>query len=312
MKKIVNPRSALLLTVADVLRRLPTGCIAPVSRVIGDWLRITSGSRRKEVERAYERLIEVAGVAGNPTDLTRRHFRLQFLLQFASYLFQDDDARRFVALVRFEGIEETIETLKSGEGMLLTSFHFGSNLISMARLEQLGFRVTVMRPASMAAIPSIRQRRALFIHGANVVYVGESSGLSSPVRQCVQRIRGGMLLGIAVDGDQGGGLADVPLFGNPYPVRTGALDIARIARCPMVFALGAFKDGRYIVRFSKVHRFTDAEEPQMTLERFSKTCSDSFEQMIRDFPDCIWWTKPMSQALGVSRKSGTPDRDDEE
>lgn len=304
MKKLVNPRSPLTLTLADVARLLPPRWLPGISACVGEALYWLRGKRRRDVLKRYRRLMELTGQAHDPALLTRRFFRRQFLLMTSSYVFQDAASAAWRdGLVRIEGLEPVREALDSGRGVLVATMHFGTNQLSFAHLEHLGYKVAAMRPASMAAVRSPRERRMLFIHN-NPVFVGGDSGLASSVRLAVRVLKEGHILGVAMDGDQGGGLTGLPLLGGTYPLRVGGLEIARLAKAPLAFALGSYTDGRYTVRFSPLLEPGD-EDPAVVADRFLRICMDTFEASIREFPDCVWFTRPMDCALGFAAQPTT-------
>ncbi len=300
MKKLINTRGSLVLNLADLCRHLPVGWLAPLSSAIGMFLYATRGGRRREVRKAYARLIERMGLPQSADELTREHFKRQFLILMANFILQDPDPAKWERIVHFEGLEPVVEKLRSGSGVLLTTLHFGSNLLIFTRLEQMGFGITVVRPAAMRNVTSPKERRILFIHG-DTIYVGEAKGLGSPVRTAVKTLRKGNILGIALDGDQGGGLVGIPFIGGQYPLRVGGMEIAKMARVPMVFTLGAFKEGRLVVRLSPVWEFREDTDAAEFTERFIQAGMTQFEAMIREFPDCVWWTRPMSVAVGLKK-----------
>jgi hypothetical protein len=91
----------------------------------------------------------------------------------------------------------------------------------------------------------------------------------------------------------------VKVFGGDYPVRSGVLEIARLARCPMVFAAGAMRGHRYFVRYFPVWRFPEDGGGREFVDGFFADCLRNFEGWAREFPECIWWSRPMCIALGL-------------
>ena len=299
MKKLVNPRSRLTLTLADVARRLPPRWLPAISTCIGEALYRLRRRRRREVLKRCRRLMELTGLTHDPARLTRTFFHRQFLLMTSSYVFQDAGSAAWRdGLVRIEGLEPVRAALDAGRGVLVATMHFGTNQLSFAHLEHLGYKVAAMRPASMASVKSPRERRMLFIHGSPV-FVGGDSGLASSVRAAVRALQEGHILGVAMDGDQGGGLTGLPLLGGTYPLRVGGLEIARLAKAPLTFALGTFADGTYRVRFTPLLEPGD-EDPAVVSDRFLRICMETFEASIREHPDCVWFTRPMDCALGLA------------
>lgn len=218
------------------------------------------------------------------------------------YVMRNASAEAWARCARFEGIEQVRQVLDEGKGLILCTVHFGTNLITITRLDQLGYTVVSMRPAFMDKIKGWRHRRMMFLH-KETLFVGESLGLGSPLRQAVRILRRNDVVGVAMDGDQGGGLTHTPLLGGNYPIRRGAMEIARLSRSPMVFAMGAIRDGKFFVRWFPVQRFGEPGTEQATIDKFFCDSMQHFQDMIREFPECIWWTRPMSEALGLKTKA---------
>lgn len=308
MKKVVSPNSGWVIAVAEACRFLPKTWLWPISCCIGMVLYMAKGGRRRAVLEGYRHLVKAANLPHDPHALTRQFFCQQFMLMTTQYVLQSSPRAVWEEMVTFEGIEGVHEAMTQNKGLMLATMHFGSNLLSLKYLEYQGYAISVVRPAFMKNIKSPRQRRMLFIHGP-VVYVGETSGgLASPVREAVKRLKQGHVVGIAYDGDQGGNITQVPLFGRDLPIRIGALEIARLAKAPMVFALGTIKDKRLQVRYSEVVYFSDDEPGEETTKRFLDLSMRIFEERVREAPDCVWFTRPFSALLGL--KGGKADADE--
>lgn len=217
----------------------------------------------------------------------------------AAYSLLGASDSRYEQLCCIEGLEPVCELARRGKGILLVTFHFGTHLLSLVKLEKLGLRLTTVRPDSMRNIRHEKKRRILFIHNG-AIFVGGDRGLASGVREIVRKLRDeNFIVGFAPDGDRGEALQWVPLLGGWYPLRRGFVEIAKLARVPMVYAQGFVRDGRYHIRYSPIWDFPPDREPQQVAEEFLKFAVETFEHYIRETPESIWWTKPMEIALGL-------------
>jgi lauroyl/myristoyl acyltransferase len=244
----------------------------------------------------------------DPSTLTRLYFDRQLLLMTSQYVLQGASATRWQQAVSMEGVKGLREAVAEGNGLVLGALHFGCTLLSLQYLEVQGMKVNVIRPEYMRNIKSARQRRMLYIH-RNVIYVGgDAGGLASPVRDAVKELKKGNIIGIAFDGDQGGNTTPVPVLGGHMPLRLGGLEIARMARAPMVFALCVYENGKLRFRFSPVIRFSEDESSEDTTRRFLQSSIEAFEQYVRKYPECVWWTKPFSELFGI-KSSGKNDEE---
>ncbi len=298
MKKILSPHSRVTIFLGDVVRRLPSQWVWPLSQWVGRLLYVLHGKRRRDVERAYRLLCEKAMLPDAPKRLALSYFEHQLMLMTAAYSMRGQPHSRFEELCEIEGLDAVREVHRSGRGLLVISFHFGTHLLSFVKLEREGFPITTVRPSWMEELKGEKLRRILFID-RETIYVSEGSGLASPVRPIVRALREGKIVGFAPDGDQGGALMEMPLFGGHYPMRRGLFEIIRLSRAPVVYAQGMLRNGKYYIWYS------DIMEPPTngTVEPFCRELQQflqkRFEGFIREYPASIWWTKPMEIALGL-------------
>ena len=302
MKKIISPYARSTLWMADVLRKVPADWTWPLSVAVGRLLYWTRSGRRREVLRAYKKLCEVAHLERSAESLTKAFFDRQLMLMTANYILQGMPPERFEQLCDFDGLDGVREALSEGRGVIVTCFHIGTHLLSFAKLEREGYPLTTLRPAFMRDISDPRLRRMLFIHNG-AIYVGDSTGLASPVREVAKTLRKGYIVGIAPDGDQGGGLTDISVLGGNYPIRRGLVEIAKVARSPMVFAFGVVRNKKFYVKYDAPWFVRDGDDAGAVAEAFLQDCARKFEEVILNYPECVWWTRPLCQALGLKSAS---------
>lgn len=300
MRKILSPYSRLTILLGDVVKLLPARLVWPMSKLVGRVLYWTLPRRRRDVRRAYEILCEKAELDACPDDLTRGFFDRQLMLMVAAYIFRDAPAERFHDLCEFHGLDAVKEEWRKGNGVLVLSFHFGTHLLSIVKLNQEGVQVTTVRPEFMKAITGRKQKSILFID-RETIFVGEGQGLASPVRSIVRKLREGYVVGFAPDGDQGGTMMTIPLFGGEYPIRRGLVEIVKLARCPVVYAQGMLTNGRYYIWYSPLMRPPSNGDVDSFVTEMIRYVSAEFERLVRHFPESIWWTKPMEMALGMRK-----------
>lgn len=298
MKKILSHNNRLTILLGDVVKRTPGRLVWPLSRFVGRVLYLAMPRRRRAVKRAYGVLCKKAGLMRSPEELTKAFFERQLMEAVAAYAFRGQPASRFADLCEIVGLDEVKEVAARGQGVLVLSLHFGTHLLSLVKLEQEGVKVTTVRPEYMKEIKS-QKRRAMLFTDRETIYVGEGEGLASPVRAVVKKLREGYVVGFAPDGDQGRSMVGLPLFDGEYPIRGGVAEIVRLARCPVVYAQGVIRNGKYYIWYSPVMM------PPINgdVENFTRELLDfvarRFQEFIVEYPECIWWTKPMEMALGL-------------
>jgi lauroyl/myristoyl acyltransferase len=237
----------------------------------------------------------------DPKQLTRTFFECQLMLMTGAYSMREQPEQRFYELCETQGLDNVRKLACLGKGLLVVTFHFGTHLLSFVKLEQEGFSVTTVRPLWMKDLEGKKLRRMLFID-RETIYAGEGDGLASPVRSIVQALKDGKIVGFAPDGDQGGAMTEMPLLGGLYPMRRGLFEIVRLARCPVVYAQGIVRNRKYYIWYS-----TPMEPPtdgniENFLEELWLFLQKRFEQFIRDYPESVWWTKPMEIALNLRKR----------
>lgn len=313
MKKLINPRSLSTIMLAKLCRHLPHSVMRQISYRLGDVLYFTRLKRRREAEKAYKRLCELASLNENPKVLTRRFFRNQFLLMTAQFVLLYADQARWKDAVEIHGLDAVLEALKLERGVILCTMHFGTNLLTLSTFEQYGHKLIPMRPAFMKEITSQAEREMLFIHRGGLYVSDNATGLASPLREGMRLLKQNCVVAIALDGDQGGGLMQAPFFSSGMPLRLGALELARLTGSPMVFALGVHDRGKYIVRYWPVHYLPENREDRAaSVNTFLKETMKHFEELVRDHPDCAWWTRPLSEAVGIKKNDAGRDSDESE
>lgn len=298
MKKVLSPNSALTLKLADLCRVLPDPFLRPLFWFIGRLLYMFHGGRRREAIAAFERLREVLRLPDSGDELARRYFRMQFVEIAGEYILDNERPSRWQNFVEIEGMPDVKKALDEGHGLVVCTMHFGADLVTFGALGRLGYPIACLRPVSMKDIESPKARRMLYIHN-DVVYVGDSPGLASPIRSATKKLSENYVIGVALDGDQGGSELNVPFLGRELELRIGGLEAARIGRAPMVFALCAVENDRFKLHFSRVWRFGQKGTESETIGEFLHACMQEFEVFLRRYPECVWWTRPFSQALGV-------------
>jgi lauroyl/myristoyl acyltransferase len=298
MKKIINPNSSVAVMLGDVLRRLPAAWLWPASRAIGRMLWLCSPRRRRDVQKAYRRLCEVAGIRRDPAELTKAFFERQVFLMTGAYVMRGRTPAQFDDLCVVDGIEPVRQLLRQGRGVLVVTLHFGTHLLSLLKLEYEGFPVVTVRPTSMAGIADPKRRAMLYID-RETVYVGEGHGLASPAREIVRKLRDGYAVGFAPDGDQGEAVMALRVCGGAYPIRRGIVEIIRLARCPVVYAQGMERDGKYYIWYGPVMEPPKNSDVTEFASEFLRYVEEQFTRIIREAPESIWWTRPMEVALGL-------------
>ena len=252
---------------------------------------------RREVARNYGKLCKAAGIERPVARLTRQFFRRQLMQRIALHSLQGSPRRVWDRYVRLEGFDPVRKVLSEGGSVVVASMHFGVHMLSMARLTEDGFRTVIIRPSFMRDIQSPAQRRLQFLQGDNV-FVGKEEGAVKPLREALRHLKNNCVLGIAIDGDRGGNPEGFPLFDGEYPLRLGGLELARHANVPVVFALGLVVDHRFAVRYFPVCYPPQGGHTEATLRAFVVESMGHYEATIREFPECVWWWRSMTTALG--------------
>ncbi|MCX7020254.1 MAG: hypothetical protein NTY46_14950 [Candidatus Sumerlaeota bacterium] len=306
MKRVLSPYSKITIFLGSLCRILPACLWWPLSWVTGEILYWINRGRRRRVCMAFHALCETASITQPPAKLTRRFFHRQLMLTVAQYAILGASPARLKKLVAVEGLDRVEDALAMGNGLVVTSMHIGTYLLATAYLEQLGYQITNLRKAFMKDIASRRLREMLYIH-RDAIYLGDSTGLRSPIREVIRRLMNNHVMGIAFDGDEGGREMGMPFFGRQIHVRAGALDVARLANSSIVFGLCVIRNRRYFIHYYPLCCSRSGRNREADLDLFFSESARQFEKMVREYPECVLFMRPLCQALGLEK----PDADEE-
>ena len=142
------------------------------------------------------------------------------------------------AHVRIEGRQRLDAALAQGRGVMLAFGHYGANQMVMPAVGHAGYRMCQLSApattlneklpeARSAAVRRTRELRWAHEQTLPVTHVNIFGGL----KEAIACLRGGHVLGVAVDGGGGGKRAAVPFLGRTAAFSLGPMELAGRTGC---------------------------------------------------------------------------------
>ncbi|MQA00065.1 MAG: hypothetical protein GEU80_12190 [Dehalococcoidia bacterium] len=223
-------RYAALWSLVYVFGRLPVRILY----ALGDGVAMLAWfgvPRLRSATREHMRRVLGDGVPASVRNRAARGCVLsagRYYADFARYAHLPPEAA-WEAVDDVHGIDQFFEAVDQGHGVILISAHLGNPEFIVQALGQFPFRLTVftepLRPQVLHDfVHRIRGR-------TGVAFVPTTL---SGVREAVRRLKAGEVLAAVSDRDIVGGARLFPFFGGLAPMPSGAVELARRTRAPIV------------------------------------------------------------------------------
>lgn len=216
---------------------------------------------------------------------------------------------------RRQGIENILEPLKKGKGLIMLSAHVGSWEIAATVLKEDGldkqFNMVRYEPAAMSFDKLRNQNDPEHIHKINANQEKQS------VLQIREYLIKGLPVGIMGDRPVGAHFELVTFFGKLAPFDSTPFRIAAICETPLLFTYG-FKGPKtengssyeFSATPSRYYRYDSGKDRSLQLLEWVQEFAKDLERALRDHPDQwfnfypFWSTLPVPpEGVEVSRVS---------
>ena len=245
---------------------------------------LTRGGRRRQLRQYFAKGAAAAGRHESSDRIMRRHFRHEQLLRFAPFLVARSRAENLSAVLSVRGWEHVEAALAGGRGCILAGAHFGAPALPGAYAASRGVAVWSLRNEDLRPLEGTWQGDLMF-HGAKPIFTARDEPPAQILKRALAALeQGGAMLHL-VDGVLGARGVTVPIFGCNVFLRTGAMDLARIARCPIIPAFGAAVDGQLEVEFFE----PSALASQENVEAFARRYAALYERLAAARLDNATW-----------------------
>ncbi|MBX7244282.1 MAG: hypothetical protein K1X53_02215 [Candidatus Sumerlaeaceae bacterium] len=252
---------------------------------------------KKKLTRLYRRYLEATGQKGNPRVLARESVAVRQLLKCAAPLMTGARDAFVKDLVRVEGEEHIRAALAPGRGAVIASAHVGSGGLPAAWLARQGIRVLTVRRKDLQGQEDTEYGKfALF--GCEPMYLEWEEAPVAMLKRGIAALKDNAVISFLADGQFGARGADATMFGKSVTVRTGFVEVARMAKVSVVPAFGLADSSGLRIKFCEPISVATPEDVADFPRRFAAI----HEAILRENPACLSW-RPMERELFDSRKS---------
>lgn len=225
---------------------MPLPLFLQLGRALG-WLEmLVRPKARRAVRENIERAFGTTRTRAEISRLTRRVFEYHemrvLMLLVAPLMAARGQLERFFPLKNLHFLDEA---LRAGKGAMILGSHVNSigGLLAVIQLRRLGYDVRCPMPDprdAWAPTPFRRFVNRLFGTASVFELIGAFYAQFN-VRQIVQSIGGRRIVQLMGDGWHSVSFVDADFMGRRLPFTNGPLNLARVARCPVVpiFSVGA-------------------------------------------------------------------------
>jgi len=187
-------------------------------------------------------------------------------------------------ILEVRGWERLEAAVAEGRGCILAGAHFGAPALPGAYAASRGLPVSSLRNDDLRPLEGTWQGD-LMLAGAAPIFTTRGEPPAQILKRGLVALQNGGVMLHLVDGVVGARGVTVRFFGKAVFLRTGAMDLARIARCPILPAFGWAADGRLVVEYHEPEMITSQEG----VEAFARRYASLYEKMAAAHLDNATW-----------------------
>ena len=263
------------------------------------WLTVAVGRRRKRRRDLafFGSVRERARIPDPAAAILRDHVMERLVGRAALIRVAAAPAGLDDPLLCVTGMEHVDAVLAEGRGCVLAGAHIGTAGLPAAVLARQGHTVLTLRRKELEDRLDDEHGRLVF-YGATPLWYGDDETAAALMKRCMKGLAENQVVSYLVDGVLGERGVVVEVLGVPVFLRTGAMELARIARAPIIPAFGNVHDDRVLVEFCQPWRISSQED----VEAFAHHYARLFADRVRRFPgNCT--RRNMDQYIIQGRKA---------
>ncbi|MBU0731187.1 MAG: lysophospholipid acyltransferase family protein [Proteobacteria bacterium] len=274
----------LILFQVKLLRLLPRTIAMGIMRTMGRLLFCTA---RRAKKRTIKHLTMAFGDEKTPEEIQNlaRGVFLHFTSALADIIRMPNLLKSGLdELITAEGIENLDAALSGGKGAMMITAHFGNWELLGAWLAKNGYPMSVVGtslydPRLDKIIVETRK-----LAGNNFIARGKDT------REIIRWLKKGKLIGMLIDQDTKVRGVFVDFFGKPTYTPTGAAELARKFKLPIVPIFMRMNDDfTYHIECGKALHQNYSDDPEQDIIDITQKCSDTYEEIIRRHPTQWVW-----------------------
>ncbi len=221
---------------------------------------------RRRDERWFASAMEQAGCTGNPARVARLHAQTGPLLRLAlSSVVTRRDANA-ARLMTVHGLDHVRAALAGNRGMVLAGSHVGLGALPAAWLVRQGITVHTLRRREQAAHLDGPAAEILFF-GTVPIWYAAGDTAAAFLKRGIGCLAQNHVVSYLADGPFGERGVVLPVLGKDVFLRTGSMELARVARAPLVFAFALMDESGHAVVEYLEPRFVETPQDVETAAR---------------------------------------------
>ena len=183
------------------------------------------------------------------------------------------------ALLRVEGMEHVASCLLQGKGCVLGGLHLGAAALPAAYLIRQGIPVVTLRRRELKEKYDPDEVEPRF-YGAEPRWISSDENPAALMKGCLKDLAAGKVVSYLVDGSMGERGVGVEIFNTSVFMRTGALELARLANVPFIPAFGYVGKDGVTIKFHEPIDLSDADKMDVGMGVIGML----YEQFVREYP----------------------------
>jgi len=275
-------RFLVLWLLVHVLGRLPARALDTAAAAAGS-LAWYAAPRLRAVTRDHMRRVLGPAAPARARDRAARgcvRSAARYYADFARSAHTPPD-RVFTALDEIAGLDAFYDALDRGCGVILVSAHLGNPEFFMQAAGALDFRTLIFTeplepPRVHELVHRVRRRTGVEFVPADL----------QGVRQALTLLRAGGVVAAVSDRDVLGTARAFPFFGEPAPMPSGAVELARRTHATIIHGwMLRTRPGRYRIVLERVDLPAATGDRQADLESGMRALVERIERGIRQAPE---------------------------
>ncbi len=183
------------------------------------------------------------------------------------------------SLLRVEGMEHVASCLIQGKGCVLGGLHLGAAAVPAAYLVRQGIPVVTLRRRELEGDYDPDEIEPRF-YGAQPRWISDDENPAAVMKGCLKDISAGKVVSYLIDGSMGERGVMVEIFNTPIFLRSGAMELARLAKVPFIPAFGCVGKNGVTVKFHEPIDLSDGAKIKDAVGLMGSL----YEQFVREYP----------------------------
>jgi lauroyl/myristoyl acyltransferase len=236
-------------------------------------------SRRRKLRAFFEQVRLRTGTHKPAKDLLLGHLKAEGLGRAALARAVRAQGTGDDPLLQVEGMDHVASCLLQGRGCVLGGLHLGAGALPAAYLVRQGIPVVTLRRLELKDKYDPDEVEPRF-YGAEPRWISNDENPAALMKGCLKELSAGKIVSYLVDGSIGERGVVVDIFNTPVFMRSGALDLARLAKVPFFPAFGCVGKDRVTIKF---HEPINLSGPEDVNEAMALV-GNLYEEFVREYP----------------------------